>query len=351
MHYWNKIAGGCLVAGMFVLLGCGGGGSSTPAQPTISGTASQGAALAAGSTVFLKDAKGVEKTATIVGDSGSFTFAVDGLTAPFVLKAGNMYSFSTKTGTVNINPFTQLCMVNTLGTTDMAAVYGDAAKAPAAESLNTLATKYQAFVDDLKAKIDALYSSSVPASQRDFLNGAIVIGQGVDKIFENIDITSSASGFTIKSKGQADILLSGTRDQTSGAVTLTRDDSVIATLNNILFEIHKISITSTGSGTYSIQADNLNGVAAIDLTISYDSSSLSSPTVTDGALISGALLVPNTLNPGQIRIAIIRATPFSGGGEIAKISFAAKTGTGGITALTASITDIAGKPLIVQTSI
>lgn len=346
MKNWKKIIGGFLAAGMFALSGCGGGGGgATPGQSVISGTASQGAPLAAGSTVYLKDAKGVEKATAIAGDNGSYRIVVDGLTAPFVLKAGNYYSFSTVPGTVNINPFTKLCMENALVTTDLAGFYGEGSKPPAPESLSTLGTKFQPIVDDLKLKINALYGSSVPATQRDFLNGSIIIGLGVDKIFENIDIVSDASSFTINRKGQASPLVSGTRDQAAGTVAVTKDDNAITAFSSILYPKVTVTITPSGDLSYTVKGTQMDGVAAMTLDIVYDAASLASPTVTQGTLVAGALLEANTLIPGHIRIGIISTSAFSGSGQIATITFASKTGSGGITSISADMFDSNGSPV------
>ena len=91
-----------------------------------------------------------------------------------------------------------------------------------------------------------------------------------------------------------------------------------------------VTITPSGEGSFSVRGDNMNGVSGIELTIGYDTSALTSPTVSWGGLIDGALSIANTTVPGTIRIAIIRTTPFSGGGQIAAVSFAAQNGGGGV---------------------
>ncbi|MBV5340975.1 MAG: hypothetical protein J0665_15695 [Deltaproteobacteria bacterium] len=103
-----------------------------------------------------------------------------------------------------------------------------------------------------------------------------------------------------------------------------------------------VTFTSSGSGSYLIQGNNMDGVAGIQLDIAYDATSLSSPTVTQGGLVSGAMLAANTSNPGVIKLAIISTTPFSGSGLIATISFASKTGNGGITSVASSMIDSKG---------
>ena len=205
----NKVLAGLFFLFTATLFGCGGGGSGVPAASVVSGTASQGAAVAAGTIVTLKDAKGVKATTT-VGANGSYSIVVDGLTAPFVLNAGGMYSYAAAAGITNINPFTHLTMQIALG----ASTISDTTVIPTG-----FAALYAVAVTKLMANIDALYPSTVAAGQKDFLNGAIVIGAWVDKIFDSIVITApNASGnFTVSVGGQQ--ILTGST--TNGVVVMT----------------------------------------------------------------------------------------------------------------------------------
>ena len=112
-----------------------------------------------------------------------------------------------------------------------------------------------------------------------------------------------------------------------------------------------LKIVPTGSSTYSIQANNMDGVAGIELNIAYDAALLANPTVTQGELVSGAMLAANTSKPGIIRIAIISTRDFSGSGQVASISFSSIAGLGGITSITANIINNMGNPLSVQAGI
>lgn len=91
-----------------------------------------------------------------------------------------------------------------------------------------------------------------------------------------------------------------------------------------------ISLSPSSSSEYVLRGDNMDGVAGIDMTINYDNSTLSSPTVTQGEFISGAMMATNTSTPGVIKIAIISTKAISGNGQIATVSFASVTGTGNI---------------------
>ena len=86
----------------------------------------------------------------------------------------------------------------------------------------------------------------------------------------------------------------------------------------------------------------MDGVAGIDLTISYDSSVMTSPTVTQGGLTSGALMVTNTSVPGAIKIVIITTKTFSGSGQIATVTFATQSVASGITITSVKMLDNKG---------
>src|SRR6185369_9164417 len=105
------------------------------------------------------------------------------------------------------------------------------------------------------------------------------------------------------------------------------DQSVISACSSVAKTVDaSVSVTPADSGTFTIQGDNMDGVAGIDLTVSYDGS-LSSPRVTQGSLISGALMAANTNNPGSIKIAIISTKSLSGSGQIATVTFARGSGS------------------------
>ena len=106
-----------------------------------------------------------------------------------------------------------------------------------------------------------------------------------------------------------------------------------------------LSVISSGSSEYIIQGNNMDGVAGIYLTISYDSAVMTAPAVTEGGVDSGSLIMANTNVPGTIKIAIINGKSFSGSGPIAKISFATQSGASGISISSASMSDIKGAPV------
>ena len=104
-----------------------------------------------------------------------------------------------------------------------------------------------------------------------------------------------------------------------------------------------ISIVPSGNpASFSVEGSGMDGVAGIQLNVTYDSASLATPTVTQSALVAGAMLAANTTQPGIIKIAIISTRAFSGSGQIATISFASKKGSGGIISITTDMIDSKG---------
>lgn len=125
---------GALYAGLMLIVtlglsACGDGNSSSAPAPnpisstTLSGTAATGAPMIGQVTV--KDANGVMRTTDIRLD-GTYTVDVDGLTAPFLLRAQGTVggrevrlvsaaSAADVGGTINITPFTDLIIANIAG--------------------------------------------------------------------------------------------------------------------------------------------------------------------------------------------------------------------------------------------
>jgi len=99
------------------------------------------------------------------------------------------------------------------------------------------------------------------------------------------------------------------------------------------FAAGPITISAAGNNTYIVNGSSMDGVAGIEIQITYAVASLGTPKASDvtaGSLVSGvsgAIFAANPNSPGTIRIAIISTSPFSGSGPIAKIVFPAGGGT------------------------
>jgi phosphatidylethanolamine-binding protein (PEBP) family uncharacterized protein len=204
----KALLGITLVCVLVLLVSCGGGGggdssgvsaAAGAASKAVSGVASSGAAMTG--TVYLKDSKGVEKTAAI-GPGGNFTIVVDNLTAPFLLKAVStdnatiLYSLAPSDGTFNINPFTNLAVTGAAGTTDLDTFYRTTWVTQHASMTSGFANN----VTSLKNQLGALFTN-FSVTDRDFLNGTMQIGKGVDAIFDAITIDVDARTNTITMYG------------------------------------------------------------------------------------------------------------------------------------------------------
>ncbi len=112
-----------------------------------------------------------------------------------------------------------------------------------------------------------------------------------------------------------------------------------------------VTIIPTGGNSFLVQGGDMNGVAGIDLSISYDAASLASPSVNQGSLVSGAMFLANANSPGNIKIAVVSTKVFSGNGPIATITFGSQTGNGSISSVTAKMININGGNMAVQASV
>ena len=88
------------------------------------------------------------------------------------------------------------------------------------------------------------------------------------------------------------------------------------------FAVAQVSIAPGGDGVFVLQGTGMQGVAGIQIAISYDSSTLSAPQVTLGNLVGERFNGINTTS-NPIRIAVVDTVNFggSGSGTIATITF------------------------------
>lgn len=209
---------------LMTLFGCGGGGSSngtvtSPSGSQLSGTVSKGSALPFGTPVTVTDANGVSRSTT-VGVNGLYSISVDNLTAPFIIKSGDYYSFANGAGVTNVNPLTDLCVKSVTG-----------GVVPAALPTN-FPVQFTAAVNTVLNSLDTMYPANVTATKH-FLNGDITLGAGVDLAFDFITITlpNSSGAFSISSGTST--VLSGS--VASGSVICNVTPSEMAVLRDKVF--------------------------------------------------------------------------------------------------------------------
>jgi hypothetical protein len=125
----------------------------------------------------------------------------------------------------------------------------------------------------------------------------------------------------------------------TGLATLNSGGASLKTMKNTLLvaillvtalwcvpAVFAASVTVAPSGTngvYVVSGSGFVGTGGAEITISYDTATLSSPTLSWGGLTSGTLTAPNTNIPGVIKLAFVSATGISGSGSgpIATITF------------------------------
>ncbi len=187
----NKIASAIyliLTVIVFTLNGCGGGSSSTP---TVSGVAVSGAPMSG--TAFLKDsASNPEMSTTINAQNGAFSFNVSGKTAPYMLRAGTLYSMSSGPGTANINPLTHLMVADAAGFTNMSSMntfYNN----PNGTQMSTISGKIGTALQHMQQTMATLLNAYGVATVNP-ITGPITIGQGMDRMFDDVKMTIDAGG-------------------------------------------------------------------------------------------------------------------------------------------------------------
>lgn len=119
-----------------------------------------------------------------------------------------------------------------------------------------------------------------------------------------------------------------------------------------VFAVSTITISPAGDGVFALQGLEVENASALDITIMYDTTTLTNPRVGEGPLIAGAMTAINQTVPGTVRIVIIRIAPISGNGVIATLNFdTIGSSPGNITLLKARLANATGSPLAAQTQV
>lgn len=195
---------------LLLLAACGGGGGGGGA--TVSGVAAAGAPLVG--TVSLKDSSTpAQELSDTIGADGSFSFNVDGLKPPFILKAQGtaggtsytLYSFAAGPGTANINPFAHLAVANAAKNADLSTLYAT----PSATTMQTIAANLSKAVTDIQTKLQpllALYNAPAnPVSDSYKANHL-----GLDGILDTVKVDISSTGtITLTNKLTSAVIYSG----------------------------------------------------------------------------------------------------------------------------------------------
>ncbi|KAA0895403.1 hypothetical protein [Oryzomonas rubra] len=185
------LAAAMITAGL--IAGCGSGGGTSAATPgsTVSGVAATGAPMSG--TVYLKDsANNPEMSTTINPQTGAFAFNVSGKTPPFMIRTGSLYTMSGASGTANINPLSNLMVANMAGFNNMSTM-NSFYKNPNGTTLQTMFSNMSTARAHMWQTMGPLLSAyGVP--NVDPITSPYVIGQGLDRMFDNVNMTIDQNG-------------------------------------------------------------------------------------------------------------------------------------------------------------
>jgi hypothetical protein len=178
----------------FAFSGCGGGGSSNSipiATQTVSGVAAGGAPMSG--TAFLKDAgNNPELSTNINAQNGSFSFNVFGRTAPFMIRAGSIYSMSGGPGIANINPLSNL-MVADMGRFRNISSLNSFYQHPNGATMRSMFANFSTARFEMRQKMGPLFNTyGVPNA--DPMSAPYTIGQGLDRMFDDVKMIIDANG-------------------------------------------------------------------------------------------------------------------------------------------------------------
>ena len=200
---WIIVISLCLAA-------CGGGTGTAAPPSTVSGTAATGAGIAG--RIFVKDVTGRERFVDTT--SGSFTLSVDGLSAPFLLRASwqaagatrTMYSFATAPGIANITPLTDLALGVAGGGTSLEALYAS----PSPGACAAIAAALPAAIAALRAGLAPLLEKFSVASADPFATSFVADHTGMDALLDSITVTLSAGAAVVADATTGALLLEAT---------------------------------------------------------------------------------------------------------------------------------------------
>jgi hypothetical protein len=176
-----------------IIAGCGSGGSTpaTTSASTVSGVAATGAPMSG--TVYLKDSAGNPEMSTPINpQTGTFMFNVSGKTPPFMIRAGSLYSMNGGPGTANINPLSNLMVANMAGFSNMSTM-NSFYKNPNGTTMQTMFSNMSTARQHMWQTMGPLLNTyGVP--NVDPITSLYVIGQGLDRMFDNVNMSIDQYG-------------------------------------------------------------------------------------------------------------------------------------------------------------
>ncbi len=200
----NRFIFASVLCVLLALAGCSDSSSSNNPS-TVTGIASSGAAISG--TVTLKDANGEELGPEDIGADGSFSFVVDGLTPPFVIKAEagdeRWFSYAAGPGTANVNPLTMLALAMAVESGDPEDAYAD----PSEVTDDAIASA----LEDVQALFANLFNGFGVDQDFDPFSGDCTVNHdGIDALFDALDFTVAEGNLTITKKATSSVVVDET---------------------------------------------------------------------------------------------------------------------------------------------
>lgn len=222
----KSLLGVMLFLTVTMLYGCGGsGGGGTPTTTqTLSGVAAAGSQLAG--IVYLVDSSTPSKSlSTTINADGSYSFDVSGITAPFLLKAVGtannnnyvFYSLAGGQGTANINPLSNLAVVQANNGSDPGTLFAS----PTAAQLGTLNTALTTAIQQVQTLLQPILSQHGVATLNPITDSYTANCTGLDLMFDLISFNLNNSTLTVTNKTTGASILSSTLNGTALSGTVT----------------------------------------------------------------------------------------------------------------------------------
>lgn len=269
--------------------GCGSG-STNPSHPSslLSGTAAAGAPISG--SIFLKDSAGQERQVTT--SDGYYSFALDGLTPPYMLKAQwtvsnqsqTLYSVATQSGTANITPLTQVIVMAAAKTTSLDGIYS----APA-QNLGNVAAALPTAIVDVQKTLNPLLSSFSQAGANPITDSFIPNHTGMDALLDSVTVSSAGANISVSNTLSGSLILQSPAAHVANGIAVPDWSD-----QNALISLHPdVAVDSNGNGLVAwsetmgskslIRARFLNGSGAAAVNVSNAGDSQNPRITFDGA--------------------------------------------------------------------
>ncbi len=264
------------------------------ASGSLGGIAATGAPIQ-NATVTLKDSAGNVRTAT-TGTDGSFTFALNGLSAPFLLSvnagAANWYSYAgASNATANLNAYTTVLLqafYHAAGT-DVATVFGGTvSNSTVMPSQDQIALLGAPVLNNLQPYL-ANAGVADPAQFNPFTAAFSANGSGFDQVLDRTVVNTGLVGYTVDDGSgstagglSSSVTLSATL--ASGGASASVSISAVTTSGSTTSSSQVNVPVATSSGTQSDLAAAESGVLSLFQTVGQLSSG--------GANVTASSLLP-----------------------------------------------------------